>query len=257
MKTARSHGDRRKSDDGSMRADVFLVQHGFAASRTEARNAIEAGRVRVAGSPLAKPSQLIAADAEVIYSPAHPYVSRGALKLAAALDEFPLSPVGAVCLDIGASTGGFTQLLLERGAARVYAVDIGHDQLHPSLRGDPRIVLIEGCNARDLGRQQIGETIDAIVADVSFISLKIALPAVLKLARPGAWLVALVKPQFEVGRAKIGKGGIVRDEAARASAVSDIAGWLSAQGWSVAGTMESPIPGGSGNREYLVVARKS
>jgi 23S rRNA (cytidine1920-2'-O)/16S rRNA (cytidine1409-2'-O)-methyltransferase len=239
------------------RADLFLVEHGYAASRTGARRAIEAGRVRIAGVQLAKPSQLVPENAEVIYSPAHAYVSRGALKLAAALDAFRFSSANAVCLDIGASTGGFTQLLLERDARRVYAIDVGHGQLHPSLRDDPRIVLIEGCNARDLPPERIAEPIDAVVADVSFISLKLALPPALALARDGAWLVALVKPQFEVGRARIGKGGVVRDASVREAAVSDVAGWLSALGWTIDGTLESPILGGSGNREFLLAARKS
>lgn len=239
------------------RADLFLVEKGYAASRTEARHAIEAGHVHINGKRLTKPSQLVFETIGITYSPAHAYVSRGALKLAAALDGFPLSPADAVCLDIGASTGGFTQLLLERGARRVYAVDVGHGQLHPYLHGDPRIVLIEGCNARDLQREQISELIDAVVADVSFISLKPVLPPALKLARSGAWLVALVKPQFEVGRAAIGKGGIVRDASAREKVLHEIMGWLPTLGWSVTGTMESPLPGGSGNREYLLAARKA
>jgi 23S rRNA (cytidine1920-2'-O)/16S rRNA (cytidine1409-2'-O)-methyltransferase len=239
------------------RADLFLVEHGYAASRTEARRAIEAGRVRINGVGLTKPAQLVGEDADVFFSPVHAYVSRGALKLAAALDAFLFSSQDSICLDIGASTGGFTQLLLERGARRVYAIDVGHDQLHPSLRDDPRIVLIEGCNARDLRPERIAEPIDAVVADVSFISLKLALPPALALARDGAWLVALVKPQFEVGRARIGKGGIVRDAGARHAAVSDIAGWLAAVGWTIEGMLESPIPGGSGNREFLLAARNS
>lgn len=239
------------------RADLFLVEHGYAASRTEARHAIEAGRVRIGGAQIAKPSQLVAKDAEVIYSPAHPYVSRGALKLAAALDRFQLSPADAVCLDIGASTGGFTELLLERGARRIYAVDVGHGQLHRSLRGDPRIIAIEGCNVRELTQAQIAEPVDAIVADVSFISLKLALPPALQLTHSGAWLVALVKPQFEVGRANINRGGIVRDASTRDSALRDIAEWLPSLGWMIEDTMESPILGGSGNQEYLLAARKA
>ncbi|HEX4157347.1 MAG TPA: TlyA family RNA methyltransferase [Rhizomicrobium sp.] len=239
------------------RADLFLVEHGYATSRTEARHAIEAGRVRVGGAQIAKPSQFVAEDAEVIYSPAHPYVSRGALKLAAALDLFQFSPADAVCLDIGASTGGFTQLLLERGARRIYAVDVGRGQLHPSLRGEPRIIAIEGCNARELTPEWIAEPVDAVVADVSFISLKLALPPALELAHNAAWLVALVKPQFEVGRANINRGGVVRDASARESALRDIAEWLPSLGWMIEDTMESPILGGSGNHEYLLAARKA
>jgi 23S rRNA (cytidine1920-2'-O)/16S rRNA (cytidine1409-2'-O)-methyltransferase len=239
------------------RADLFLVEHGYAASRTEARLAIEAGGVRAGGAQIAKPAQLMFENAEIIYSSAHAYVSRGALKLAAALDRFGLSPTDAVCLDVGASTGGFSQLLVERGAARVYAIDVGHGQLHASLGVDPRIVAIEGCNARNLSPELIAEAIDAIVADVSFISLKLALPPALALARNGAWLVALVKPQFEVGRAGIGKGGIVRNANAREAALSSVAEWLAALGWRIEGTIESPIPGGSGNREFLLGASKS
>jgi 23S rRNA (cytidine1920-2'-O)/16S rRNA (cytidine1409-2'-O)-methyltransferase len=239
------------------RADLFLVEHGYAVSRAEARGAIEAGRVRVDGAQISKPSHLVRESAEIIYSPAHAYVSRGALKLKAALDRFQFSPAGLICLDIGVSTGGFTQLLLERGAARVYAVDVGHDQLHPTLRGDLRIQLMEGHNARELSRWKIAEPVDAVVADVSFISLKLALPPALKVARTGAWLVALVKPQFEAGRANIGKGGIVRDASARETALRGIADWLPALGWRVSDTMESPILGGSGNQEYLLAARKS
>lgn len=257
MKQANGGSRHREADVRPVRADVFLIERGYAASRTEARQAIEAGHVRINGKRLTKPSQLVSESAEITYSPAHRYVSRGALKLAAALDGFMLSPADAACLDIGASTGGFTELLLERGARRVYAVDVGHGQLHPSLQGDPRIVLIEGCNARDLQREQISEPVDAVVVDVSFISLKLALPPPLNLARSGAWLVALVKPQFEVGRAMIGKGGIVRDVAAREKALHEIAEWIPTLGWSVTDTMESPLPGGSGNREYLLAARKA
>jgi 23S rRNA (cytidine1920-2'-O)/16S rRNA (cytidine1409-2'-O)-methyltransferase len=184
-------------------------------------------------------------------------VSRGALKRARALEQFRYSPADAVCLDIGASTGGFTQLLLERIARRIYAVDVGHGQLHPSLRDDPRVVTLEGCNARELTQEQIAEPVDAVVADVSFISLKLALPPALLLARKGAWLVALVKPQFEVGRARIGRGGIVRDASARETALREIVEWLPSLGWMVEHTMESPILGGSGNQEYLLAARKA
>ena len=239
-----------------MRADIFLVEHGYAASRAEAQAAIRAGLVRAGGKTVAKPSQAIAPDAAIDYAPAHPYVSRGGVKLAAALDHFVLSPAGLVCLDIGASTGGFTQVLLERGVAKVYAVDVGHGQLHSRLAANPRVVSLEGVNARDLG--QIPQPVDAIAADVSFISLKLALPPALGLARGGAWLVALVKPQFEVGRENIAKGGIVKSEAARSAALQSIADWLNAQpGWSVTGTMDSPIAGGDGNREYLISARKA
>ncbi|MDE1986486.1 MAG: TlyA family RNA methyltransferase [Alphaproteobacteria bacterium] len=240
------------------RADLFLVEHGYAASRAEAQAAIRAGRVAVDGKPVLKPSQIVAKSATIAYEKPHPYVSRGALKLVAALDYFELSPAGLVCVDIGASTGGFTEVLLERGAGKVYAVDVGHGQLREKLAADRRVVSLEGVNARELTQMQIPEAMDAIVADVSFIGLKLVLPPVLKFAREGAWLVALIKPQFEVGREWIGKGGLVKDMAAQDEAVKEIVAWLSGQpGWSVVGTMDSPIAGGDGNREFLIAAKKS
>ena len=240
----------------STRADIFLVEHGFAASRAEAQAAIRAGNVRAAGMPVLKPSQPIALGAEISYVKAHPYVSRGALKLVAALDRFGLSPADRTCLDIGASTGGFTEVLLERGARRVYAVDVGHGQLRAKLKTDPRVVCLEGTDARHLTVKTVPEPPQVVVADTSFISLKLVLAAALPLARD-AWLVALVKPQFEAGRENVGKGGIVRDETARAMAVQSIARWLEERRWTVLGTMESPITGGDGNREYLVAARQT
>lgn len=240
------------------RIDLLLVERGLAASRTEAQAAIKAGHVTAAGRRVLKSSETVDPAAEISFAPAHPYVSRGALKLIAALERFDLSPDGRVCLDLGASAGGFTQVLLERGAKRVYAVDVGHGQLHPKLARDARVVALEGLNARDLDTRRIPQAPQAIVADVSFISLKLVLPPALALAAPGAWLAILVKPQFEVGRGKLAKGGIVRDDAARAKAVAEIETWLGVQpGWSVAGTMESPITGGDGNREYLLAAAKT
>lgn len=241
---------------GKIRADRHLLETGHAGSRAQARAAIEAGNVRADGVPVAKPSQLLRKEARIEFAPAHPYVSRGALKLVAALDRFQLSPQNRVCLDVGASTGGFTQVLLERGAARVYAVDVGHGQLHGSLRSNRRVHLLEGVNARNLSPRQVHEGVDTIVADVSFISLKLVLSPALRFASPGAWLVALVKPQFEVGRRHIGKGGIVQDACVRERAVVGIADWIAAQHWSVLGHVESPIVGGSGNREYLIAARR-
>lgn len=240
------------------RADVFLVRNGYAATRAEAQSAIRAGRVRADGRVVAKASELLDGFAAVDYEKAHPYVSRAALKLIAALDHFELSPKDRICLDIGASTGGFTQVLLERGAAKIYAVDVGHDQFNADLARDRRVAVREGINARELSEKDIPEQPSAIVADVSFISLRLALPPALELAAPGAWLVALVKPQFEVGREKVGKGGIVRDASARESAAEDFVRWLSATDrWSVIGRMESPIAGGDGNVEYLVAVRKT
>jgi 23S rRNA (cytidine1920-2'-O)/16S rRNA (cytidine1409-2'-O)-methyltransferase len=237
------------------RADLFLVERGFAASRAEAQAAIHAGTVTVNGQRVLKPSQTLQDDAVVVYTKAHPYVSRGALKLIAALDHFELSPEGYTCLDIGASTGGFTEVLLERGAHRVYSVDVGHGQLRQKLLDDLRVVSLEGTDARNLTTAEIPEAPQAVVADVSFISLKLALPAALTLAK-NAFLVALVKPQFEAGRAAVGKGGIVKDEAAQNEAVQEVVKLLEKRHWSILGVIDSPIEGGDGNREFLVAARQ-
>ena len=237
---------------------MLLVERGLAASRAEAQAAIAAGLVRADGEEIAKPSRVVARDAALDYARAHAYVSRGALKLEAALARFGYSPRDRICLDLGASTGGFTQLLLAQGARKVYAVDVGHGQLHPTLTGDPRVVAKEGINARSLSRNEIPEPVEALVADLSFISLKLALPAALALAAPEAWLVALIKPQFEVGRTRLGKGGIVRNQADRSAARDDIVDWISSvQGWTVDGVIDSPIAGGDGNREFLLAARRS
>jgi 23S rRNA (cytidine1920-2'-O)/16S rRNA (cytidine1409-2'-O)-methyltransferase len=243
--------------EDAVRADVFLVENGYAESRAEAQAAIAAGMVKANGHVVAKPSQKLGAAAAIEYTPAHPYVSRGALKLIAALDHFGLSPRGLTCLDIGASTGGFTQVLLQRGAARVFALDVGHGQLHAKLAGDARVISLEGANARDLSPVVLGEEPQAITADVSFISLRLALPRALAMAAPGAWLVALVKPQFEAGKKLVGKGGIVRDAQARLIAVMEILAWLAQDcGWHNLGHIDSPILGGDGNREFLIAARK-
>jgi 23S rRNA (cytidine1920-2'-O)/16S rRNA (cytidine1409-2'-O)-methyltransferase len=241
----------------SNRADVFLVEHGYAQTRAEAQEAIEAGKVFFSGRRVTKASQTLNETGRIQYERAHPYVSRGALKLAGAINHFKLEPHGLVCLDIGASTGGFTELLILRGAVKIYAVDVGHGQMNPKLIKDPRVALLEGVNARDLTAKEIPQKPQAIVADVSFISLKLALPAALAMAEKGAWLVALVKPQFEAGRENVGKGGIVRDEAAQDAALAEISRWLSEdQAWSVLGTMQSPITGGDGYREFLIAATK-
>jgi 23S rRNA (cytidine1920-2'-O)/16S rRNA (cytidine1409-2'-O)-methyltransferase len=198
----------------------------------------------------------VTSDAELAVSPeACAYVSRGGLKLAAALDAFGFDPIGTVALDIGASTGGFTDVLIARGAAKIYAVDVGRGQLHAKLTVNPKIIVMEGTDARALDRQVIREEVTAIVADVSFIGLPLALPAALGLAVPGAWLVALVKPQFEAGRAAIGKGGIVRNEADRRKAVEKVRAFIEDAGWTVVGEIASPILGGSGNAEFLIGAR--
>jgi 23S rRNA (cytidine1920-2'-O)/16S rRNA (cytidine1409-2'-O)-methyltransferase len=242
----------------SSRADVFLVEHGYARTRAEAQEAIAAGKVFDGGRRVIKPSQRLNETSRIKYEPAHPFVSRGGLKLAAALPHFDLSPRGLVCLDLGASSGGFSEVLLMHGARKVFAVDVGHGQLDPRIANDPRVASLERTNARDISMREITEAPEAVVADLSFISLKLALPNALALAARDAWLIALVKPQFEAGRQNIGKGGIVRDESVREAALADIAAWLpSNAGWRVTGSMPSPVLGGDGNREFLVAARKA
>jgi 23S rRNA (cytidine1920-2'-O)/16S rRNA (cytidine1409-2'-O)-methyltransferase len=240
----------------SRRLDLVLVERGLAVSRARARDLIRRGLVEVAGTVETKAGATVAPGADVrVAAGAGDHVSRGALKLMAALEHFRFSALGVVALDVGASTGGFTQVLLERGAARVFAVDVGHGQLHARLAEDPRVVSLERCDARSLDRTRIPEPVGAIVADVSFISLTKALPAALALAAEPAWLVTLIKPQFEAGRAAVGRGGIVRDAAARARAIALVQDWVAAQaGWQVAGVIPSPIAGGSGNEEFLLGA---
>ena len=242
-----------------VRLDVALVARGLAASRARARDAVRRGCVRVDGRLAEKPGQLVAdATPVTIDDPAAAWVSRAALKLVAGLDRFALDPAGRTVLDLGASTGGFTQVLLQRGAGHVIAVDVGHGQMAEALVGDPRLSLMEGLNARDLARDHLaGRRVEAIVCDVSFISLRLALPAALSLAEPGAWGLFLVKPQFEVGRQHVGSGGLVRDLKRAQQCVADIAAWLAAgQGWSVLGHMAAPMTGSDGNQEYLLAARK-
>jgi 23S rRNA (cytidine1920-2'-O)/16S rRNA (cytidine1409-2'-O)-methyltransferase len=237
------------------RIDVLLVNRGLFESRAKARAAIEAGGVVVDGAVVRKAADMVSEDAEIAAQAAHPWVGRGALKLAHALDHWRLSPAGKIVLDIGASTGGFTQVCLAGGARRVYAVDVGRGQLHPRVAGDGRVVNLEGLDARKLDAAAIPDAPDLIVCDISFIGLHKALPAALALAAPGADLIALVKPQFEVGPARVGKGGVVRDEAARQDAQDGVAAFLEAAGWRVAPPIDSPIQGSDGNREYLLHAR--
>lgn len=241
---------------GRKRADIVLVERGFFESRAKARAAIEAGGVTANGRPVGRASDLIDDAAEIVAEAAHPWVGRGALKLAHALALWPVEVAGRMALDVGASTGGFTEVCLQRGAARVYAVDVGRDQLHPKIVADPRIIDLSGTDARDLDDNLIREAPQLVVSDVSFISLEKALPAALSLAAPDADLVALVKPQFEVGREHVGKGGVVKDEAARQRALANAIAFLEASGWSVQAHAESPITGGDGNVEYLVWAKK-
>ncbi len=238
---------------GKTRIDRLLVERGLFDSRAKAQDAIAAGLVTANGKVIAKASEEVAVDAAIEATPAHPYVSRGALKLIAALDHFKFDPKGRVCLDIGASTGGFTQALLERGAAHVYAVDVGTAQLHQSLRGDPRIVSLEQTDIRTLDAASLDPKPDLVVIDVSFISLKQVLPAALKLAARPAHLIALIKPQFEAGRAQL-KKGIVRDDAVRQQVRDEIAALLTSLGARVLGVIPSPIEGGDGNVEYLIGA---
>ena len=239
------------------RLDIMLVARGLAPTRSRAQDLIRRGFVSVSGAIVTKPGLEVASCADVALSHAAPqFVSRGAEKLVAALDYFQFDPQGRNAADIGASTGGFTEVLLMRGAAHVTAIDVGQGQLHPSLRGNPRVTMREGTDSRSLTAADFVHSINVITADVSFISLEKALPNVLDLATPGAWLVALVKPQFEVGRDYVGKGGIVRDAAASRSAVQRIAAWLETSGWRVSGTMASPIKGGDGNQEFLIGACK-
>jgi 23S rRNA (cytidine1920-2'-O)/16S rRNA (cytidine1409-2'-O)-methyltransferase len=236
------------------RADVVLVERGHFSSRARAQAAIEAGLVSVDGVPLRKASENIAEGASIEARAPHPWVSRGGVKLAAALDRFGLDPQGLVCLDVGASTGGFTDVLLSRGARRVVAIDVGHGQLDARMRADPRVASHEGLDARRLTGDLLGERPGAIVCDVSFISQRLVLPHVLGLAGSPAWLVSLVKPQFEVGRARLVKGA-VKDPAALAEACEAVRACVEALGWTSLGAIPSPILGGDGAREFLYAAR--
>jgi len=240
-----------------MRLDQLLTQRGLVATRSRARDLIKRGLVSVGGQTETRPGADCALNAEIsIHEDWSGYVSRGALKLDAALDHFGFDCAQRVGLDIGASTGGFTQVLLRRGAARVYAVDVGSGQLHLDVAGDPRVTKLEATDARGLTRAIVPEAVELIVADVSFISLTKVLPAALALTAPEAWAIVLVKPQFEVGRDHVGKGGLVRSESARQAALAKVTDFFETQaGWHVTGTMVSPIEGQSGNREYLIGAR--
>ncbi len=233
-----------------------MVERGLAATRSRAADLIRLGAVTVGGIVAEKAGMLLAPDAALaVERDALPYVSRAGLKLAAALDAFGFDPAGRVALDLGASTGGFTEVLLERGAERIFAVEVGHGQLHAKLRADRRVVALEETDARALDRTIIPEPVGAITADMSFISLSKALPAALKLAARCAWLVVLVKPQFEAGPKAVGKGGIVRDPRHRAEAVENVRRFLAEEaGWTVIGVIPSPLQGADGNEEFLLGA---
>jgi 23S rRNA (cytidine1920-2'-O)/16S rRNA (cytidine1409-2'-O)-methyltransferase len=241
------------------RADQLLVEQGLAESRAKAQALILAGLVSCGERRVDKPGEQLAADAALaLLGRDHPWVSRGGVKLACALDHFRIAVEGDIALDIGASTGGFTEVLLSRGARRVYAVDVGHGQLAWKLRQDPRAVVLERLNARYLTRANIPEPVDLITCDASFIGLAVVLPASLALATERGQLVALVKPQFEAGRAQVGKGGVVRDPQIHREVCERAAAWVAAQpGWSVVGIVESPILGPEGNREFLLYARRN
>jgi 23S rRNA (cytidine1920-2'-O)/16S rRNA (cytidine1409-2'-O)-methyltransferase len=237
------------------RADVVLVERGFFSSRARAQEAIAAGLVAVNGATLRKASESVPDEALISAGQPHPYVSRGGVKLAAALDAFRIDPAGCICLDIGASTGGFTEVLLGRGAAHVYAVDVGHGQLHPKVAGDARVTNLEGTDARLLNATLVPQPADLLVGDVSFISLKLVLPAAIARLKPRATLAVLVKPQFEAGRERV-KKGIVRDEAVHRDVCESMTAFVASLGFTPLGLVPSPIEGGDGNREFLLGARR-
>ena len=240
------------------RVDQLLVDRGLVDSRQRAQAMIMAGQVFSDTRRIDKPGTALAADAPLeLKGQDHPWVSRGGLKLAPLVEAGEIDPTGAVALDLGASTGGFTDVLLQHGAARVYAVDVGHGQLAWTLRQDARVVVLERTNARHLTSSQVPEPIDLVVCDASFIGLDVVLPAALGLARPGARLAALIKPQFEVGKARVGRGGVVRDPALHDEVCQRIRAWLTeTMGWSVLSLRESPVKGPEGNKEFLIVAEQ-
>jgi 23S rRNA (cytidine1920-2'-O)/16S rRNA (cytidine1409-2'-O)-methyltransferase len=238
------------------RADILLVERGFFESRARARAAIEAGLVIADGAVVRRPADLLPPAADIAAEAPHPYVSRGGLKLAHALDTFGIDPRGRTCLDVGASTGGFTDVLLERGAARVVAVDVGRAQLHPRLAADPRVLSLEGTDIRGLDPALLPEPASLATVDVSFISLRLVLPELNRFLSDHAQVVTLVKPQFEVGRAGRGRGGVVRDDELRRAAVDAVAAFATGQGWTFIGLVPSPITGGDGNQEFLLGAQR-
>jgi len=240
------------------RLDNELVARGLAPTRARARDAVLRGHVTVDGRAADRPGVEVRAGAAITLSdPAAGYVSRAALKLIHALDHFGYDPAGRRALDIGASTGGFTQVLLRRGATEVMAIDVGHGQLAPAIAADPRVRNLEGVNARALTAGEAGGPVGAVVSDVSFISQRLVLPPALALAEPGAFAVVLAKPQFEVGRDAIGRGGLVRDPLVAEQSVAALRDWLAGQpGWTIDGLVPSPIAGGDGNREFLLGARR-
>lgn len=246
------------SDQNSHRLDQLLVTLGLFASRSRARDAVSRGTVKVGGKVVTKAGALFSEDVAIeIDDPAQDYVSRAALKLVAALEHFGLDPAGHHCLDVGASTGGFTEVLLQRGAAHVTAVDVGHGQMHPRIAADPEVTNIEGLNARNLTAADIGYPVTFVVSDVSFISLKLALAPALGIAETGALAVLLVKPQFEAGREAIGKGGLLKDPSSGPAVAAGLERWFTGEmGWKSFGLIPSPIIGGDGNQEFLLAGTK-
>lgn len=240
------------------RADILLVEQGLVESRAKAQVEISAGQVFAGSEQVRKASQKLDQNSELhLKDRALPWVSRAALKLEHALEHFGLELNEGCVLDLGASTGGFSEVSLKAGAAQVYAVDVGHDQLHPSLKGHKGIVSMEGVNVRNLSKGDFDRPIDAIVADLSFISLKLALPAALDICEEGGILIALIKPQFEAGRARVGRGGIVKDPSVHKEIIDDIEAWINTKApWQVLGVIPSPITGGDGNQEFLIAAKK-
>ncbi len=241
----------------SLRLDQALVERGLASSRSKAQALISDGCVLLNGSAVRKASQKVQEDSHLsITGPNDDWVGRGALKLSAALEYFQIDPANMIAADIGASTGGFCEVLLRQNVRKIYAVDVGRDQLHPRIKNDPRVIDLSGVNAKGITADVIPDQLNLVVSDVSFISLKKALPATLQLCLNGAVLLALVKPQFEAGREHIGKGGIVRNEQIQEQVRADLANWINTQpGWQSLGTTKSPITGSDGNQEFLLGAR--
>lgn len=238
-----------------VRIDRLLVERGLFESRAKAQAAIAAGGVTADGRPVLKPAEEVSADAVLQATPAHPWVSRGGVKLVAALDHFGIDPADRICLDVGASTGGFTEVLLARGARRVYALDVGREQLHASLRGRPDVVVLEATDIRTIAPAQLPEAPSLVTVDVSFISLKHVLPAALATTRAGAQAVVLIKPQFEAGPRHVDKG-LVRDPTVHARVCAEVEALVASLGWTVIGVIPSPIMGGDGNQEFLLAAHR-
>jgi 23S rRNA (cytidine1920-2'-O)/16S rRNA (cytidine1409-2'-O)-methyltransferase len=247
-----------RTDSKKMRLDLLLVERGLFETREQAQRALMAGAVEVDGRRVDKAGTAVATSARLeVLGPREPFVSRAGRKLAAALDHFAIDPRGRVCLDVGAGTGGFTDCLLQRGAMRVYALDVGRGQLHASLRSDPRVIVLEGRNARHLDPSDLPEPVGLMTVDVSFISLRLVMPPVIAALGPGGDLVALIKPQFEAPRGSVGKGGILRDEQLRRAVVAERAEFLRSLGLELRGILDSPVAGAGGNREALAHLRRT